>query len=184
MGLPVLQQCCSVLEGISVILDSKGMLKAVTLPANPPSQFDAAALEKVVAYLASLPLDWQHFTNFQRDVYRAMMRIRRGETVCYKALAAASGHPDAVRAAASACARNPIPLLIPCHRVVASDGSLGGFSSGLAWKQRLLEIEMGESWPAKRHRTLHWRSAPESKLRRLSTKEQSLASIAGAHPMK
>ncbi len=69
------------------------------------------------------------------------MRVPVGRTVSYKQLAAKAGNPRAARAAANACARNPMPLRIPCHRVIAADGGLGGFSSGLAWKQRLLELE-------------------------------------------
>jgi len=80
-------------------------------------------------------------TNFQQRVWSAIARIPWGETRSYAWLAAAAGRPRAVRAAANACGKNPIPILIPCHRVIASDGGIGGFSGGLALKRRLLAIE-------------------------------------------
>lgn len=80
-------------------------------------------------------------THFQRRVWRAIAAIPWGETRSYAWLARAAGRPRAVRAAANACGANPIPIVIPCHRVIASDGRLGGFSSGLAMKRRLLALE-------------------------------------------
>ncbi len=80
-------------------------------------------------------------TPFQRAVWRAISTIPWGETRSYAWVAAEAGRPAAVRAAAQACGANPVPILIPCHRVIASDGSLGGFSGGLDLKRRLLAIE-------------------------------------------
>jgi O-6-methylguanine DNA methyltransferase len=88
-----------------------------------------------------LPLDLSEGTDFQRAVWRQMAKIPAGETRTYKQLAARIGKPAAVRAVGAACAANPIPILIPCHRIVASNGKLGGFSGGLHWKQRLLALE-------------------------------------------
>ncbi|MCZ7591982.1 MAG: MGMT family protein [Kiritimatiellae bacterium] len=70
-----------------------------------------------------------------------MRDIPAGKTLTYHELAKYAGSADAVRAAGQACARNPLPLFTPCHRVLASDGGLGGFSSGLAWKRHLLRVE-------------------------------------------
>ena len=87
------------------------------------------------------PFDWRGATEFQQSVWRALLRIPSGRTSTYAELAANAGHPRAVRAAGSACGANPIPVLVPCHRVVASGGRLGGFSGGLDWKRRLLARE-------------------------------------------
>lgn len=78
---------------------------------------------------------------FHAAVRREMRRIPPGETVSYQELAAWAGNPAAARAAAAACARNAIPVVIPCHRVVRSDGSLGGYAFGLEVKQALLDFE-------------------------------------------
>lgn len=78
---------------------------------------------------------------FTREVLRAVAQIRRGETVTYKELAQRIGRPSAVRAVASALGRNPLPIIIPCHRVVASQGKLGGYAFGLELKSKLLDFE-------------------------------------------
>lgn len=87
------------------------------------------------------PLDWGDATEFQRGIWQAMLRIPPGRTQSYAELAASAGRPRAVRAAGGACGANPIPVLVPCHRVLAAGGRLGGFSSGLDWKRRLLALE-------------------------------------------
>ena len=74
-------------------------------------------------------------------VWRQIERIPRGEVRSYARIAKALKKPLAARAVGQACGRNPVPLVIPCHRVVASDGALGGFSSDLAYKRKLLEME-------------------------------------------
>jgi AraC family transcriptional regulator of adaptative response/methylated-DNA-[protein]-cysteine methyltransferase len=78
---------------------------------------------------------------FSVRVWRQISKIPRGETRTYGRLAKALRNPSACRAVGQACGRNPVPLVIPCHRVIASDGGLGGFSSDLAYKRRLLELE-------------------------------------------
>jgi methylated-DNA-[protein]-cysteine S-methyltransferase len=90
-----------------------------------------------------VPLDLGDLTDFQRRVLDHCRRIPYGKTVTYSQLAAKAGFPGAARAVGSVMARNRIPLVIPCHRVVASDGSLGGYSGpdGVATKKRLLEME-------------------------------------------
>src|SRR5262245_37932830 len=87
------------------------------------------------------PLDWRGATPFQQSIWRALLRIPTGHTSTYAEVAAAAGRPRAVRAAGGACGANPIPVLVPCHRVVASGGGIGGFSGPLEWKQRLLARE-------------------------------------------
>ncbi len=80
-------------------------------------------------------------TEFQRRVWRAIGRIPWGETRSYRWVAAQAGRPRAVRAAANACGANPLPVVIPCHRVIASDGGIGGFTGGIGLKRELLGIE-------------------------------------------
>lgn len=88
------------------------------------------------------PLAWpDRATPFQRAVWEALLRIPPGETRSYGRLAIAIGRPRAARAVGQACGANPIPVLVPCHRVLAGSGGLGGFSGGLDWKRRLLAAE-------------------------------------------
>lgn len=87
------------------------------------------------------PLDLSAGTAFQQEVWHALQRIGTGETKSYSEVAGAVGKPKAARAVGGACGANPIPVLIPCHRVLASGGGLGGFSGGLNWKTLLLANE-------------------------------------------
>lgn len=87
------------------------------------------------------PLDLSSGTEFQQNVWRAMTRIPVGQTLSYGGIAAAVGKPKAVRAVGGACGANPIPVLVPCHRVLAANQKLGGFSNGLDWKRTLLKHE-------------------------------------------
>jgi AraC family transcriptional regulator of adaptative response/methylated-DNA-[protein]-cysteine methyltransferase len=89
-----------------------------------------------------LPLDVRG-TAFQQQVWRALLAIPYGETRSYAEVAAAIGQPTATRAVARACATNPVAVVIPCHRVVRSNGGLGGYAGGVERKERLLEIEGG-----------------------------------------
>ncbi len=93
--------------------------------------------------LASVPLDLDAVPEFHRQVYEALRRTRRGTTVTYGELAAMAGSPGAARAVGSALRRNPLAVLVPCHRVVAAGGKLGGFSAagGPCTKTRMLGIE-------------------------------------------
>jgi O-6-methylguanine DNA methyltransferase len=90
------------------------------------------------------PMDLSHGTAFQRKVWAALEAIPAGKTETYARVAASLKKPKAARAVGGACGANPVPLLIPCHRVVAAHGSLGGFSGGLHWKRRLLGREAGK----------------------------------------
>ena len=87
------------------------------------------------------PLDWTGKTEFQQAVWRVMLKLGPGKTKSYGEVARAIGRPKAVRAVGSACGANSIPVLIPCHRVLAAGGKIGGFGSGLDWKRRLLAKE-------------------------------------------
>lgn len=80
-------------------------------------------------------------TPFQQKVWRALRTIPKGQTRSYAWVAKKIGKPKAVRAVANACGANPYPVVIPCHRVIRSDGSLGGFSGGLKLKRKLLARE-------------------------------------------
>ena len=91
---------------------------------------------------AGLPLNPKG-TPFQKKVWQALLEIPYGQTISYKQLAQAIDNPKAVRAVGAANGKNPIFVIIPCHRVVGADGSLTGFAYGLELKRRLLEIESG-----------------------------------------
>lgn len=80
-------------------------------------------------------------TEFQREVWRNLLAIPEGQVVSYAELARRSGRPKAVRAVGTACGANPVPVLVPCHRVLASNGGIGGFGGGLAIKKTLLKGE-------------------------------------------
>ncbi|MBS1860782.1 MAG: methylated-DNA--[protein]-cysteine S-methyltransferase [Actinobacteria bacterium] len=88
-----------------------------------------------------LPIDWQLSHGFHLRARQEIAAIPYGQTRTYTDLAREAGNERAVRAAGSACSRNPIPLVVPCHRVLRSDGSLGGYAGGLAMKEKLLQME-------------------------------------------
>ena len=80
-------------------------------------------------------------TDFQKKVWRALAHIPYGKVLTYKQIAEKIGAPNAFRAVGSACGANDLPIIIPCHRVIASNGGLGGFSGGLKIKKHLLKLE-------------------------------------------
>jgi O-6-methylguanine DNA methyltransferase len=86
------------------------------------------------------PLDLMG-TAFQKSVWCAMLKISPGKTKSYGEIASAIGNPKAVRAVGGACGANPVPVLVPCHRVLAANNKLGGFGGGLDWKRKLLAYE-------------------------------------------
>ncbi|QGG61380.1 methylated-DNA--[protein]-cysteine S-methyltransferase [Loigolactobacillus bifermentans] len=113
-----------------------------------PSQYRfAAAADYLTAYLsgqrpAQLPaFDWQSGTALQQQVWQALLTIPYGETRTYQELAVLVGHPTAVRAVATAVAKNPLLIVIPCHRIVRSDHTTGQYRAGAAFKQDLLDME-------------------------------------------
>ena len=107
----------------------------------------AKLARQLKTYLAGKPvkfncrLNLSAGTPFQQKVWRAMLAIPRGETRSYAWIAKKIGRPNATRAVGAACGTNPVPIVVPCHRVIASDGSLGGFGGGLALKKKLLRFE-------------------------------------------
>jgi len=139
---------------VSVVLKS-GRVVACELPlidADPPGPFRIVQCGKdpVSSYLVAVfrgdtpktPLlgDLKG-TEFQGRVWRAILQIPAGKTSTYGELAGKIGRPRSCRAVAAACGRNPVPLFIPCHRVVGANGWIGGFSSGIVWKKLLLTAE-------------------------------------------
>ena len=86
-------------------------------------------------------------TEFQNLVWKEISRIPYGQTMSYKEIAARIGHPNSSRAVANACGKNPYPIIIPCHRVICSNGKLGGYSGpgGISEKRRLLKNESNET---------------------------------------
>jgi methylated-DNA-[protein]-cysteine S-methyltransferase len=89
----------------------------------------------------STPLDFSLSTGFRQRVLQAIADIPFGEVRTYRDMATAAGNPAAVRAAGTACGANPIPLIVPCHRVLRTGGGLGGYGGGLDLKRRLLHLE-------------------------------------------
>jgi len=150
----------SAIGRLLLVAGSRG-LRSLTLveDGETPTQFYPSSSElpafftstthAIDAYLAgsgelNLPVHFAGGTPLQRAVWLAIAKTPYGETISYTALADQVGFPRAVRAVASACGANPVPLAVPCHRVVAKDGTLGGFSlGGLEVKAFLLELEQG-----------------------------------------
>ncbi len=91
-----------------------------------------------------IPLDLSHGTPFQQQVWQALLDIPYGQTISYATLAKNIGKPTAFRACANANGKNPISLIVPCHRVIASDGGLGGYTGGIEIKKVLLAIEKAD----------------------------------------
>lgn len=87
------------------------------------------------------PLDLSVGTDFQRSVWNVLRAIPAGRTKSYGEVAEAIGKPNATRAVGAACGANPIPVIVPCHRVLAAHGRIGGFSGGAGWKEKLLARE-------------------------------------------
>jgi methylated-DNA-[protein]-cysteine S-methyltransferase len=126
------------------------------LPAAQPSDDDLQLAEEVLQRLQQfaagelvnldcIPVSLNHLSTFQRRVVKACRAIKRGDSRSYGDVAAAAGSPGAARAVGQVMRTNRTPLIVPCHRVVAAGGKLGGFSApqGLAMKRRLLELESG-----------------------------------------
>ncbi|WP_234320461.1 methylated-DNA--[protein]-cysteine S-methyltransferase [Streptomyces sp. SBT349] len=113
---------------------------------HAPARLDEAS-RQLDAYFAGrrrrfdLPLDWRLSTGFRRQVLAHLPEIGYGRTESYAQVAAASGSPRAVRAVGTACATNPLPVVVPCHRVIRSDGSAGRYAGGDEAKRILLTLE-------------------------------------------
>ena len=137
---------------ITLTLDDGGKPVALDLPpltSTPREEFTVLSSRlsglSAALFFSALEKQFPDFgipsgTDFQQTVWRELKKIPRGQTRTYGEIATAAGTPKAFRAAGSACGKNPLPVFIPCHRVVASNGP-GGFGSGLPWKTLLLEME-------------------------------------------
>ncbi len=113
---------------------------------NAPARLDTIRRELDQYFAGDLrnfdvPLDWRLSTGFRRTVLAHLSDIGYGRTATYAALAQLAGNPKAVRAVGTACATNPLPVVVPCHRVLRSDGSLGGYLGGAEAKRTLLALE-------------------------------------------
>lgn len=106
-----------------------------------------AIIKKISSYFTGiavhpdLQVDYTDATDFDIRVWETAKNIPYGTTVSYTKLAEMIGKPNACRAVGNALGRNPVPIIVPCHRILRSDGTLGGFSAGLPWKRVLLDIE-------------------------------------------
>jgi methylated-DNA-[protein]-cysteine S-methyltransferase len=132
-------------EGLDTVLQSLAT-KISPRILRAPRRLDAAASQLDDYFTGrrqsfQLPLDLRLSTGFRRSVLEHLRGIAYGSTESYAAVAAATGHSKAIRAVGSACATNPLPVVVPCHRVLRSDGSLGGYLGGLAVKRALLDLE-------------------------------------------
>jgi methylated-DNA-[protein]-cysteine S-methyltransferase len=131
-------------------LERVGIGEAVERQADPrwrrDQNLDCPATRQLRAYFEGalrefdLPVVLEG-TPFQKKVWRALSQIPYGETASYGEVGARVGSPDGSRAVGMACGRNPVPIVIPCHRVVGSTGKLVGFGGGIAMKQALLDFE-------------------------------------------
>lgn len=140
---------------IAVIAAASGLVRVEFLAAASPRLAATgpgrarAMLSRALAELAAYPdggpldcpVDLSALTPFQRRILVELRQVPRGATIAYGALAARAGHPRSARAVGGACGANPVPLWIPCHRVLAAGGGIGGFSGALAIKRALLALE-------------------------------------------
>lgn len=134
-------------EGFDAVLES---LSAKLSPRilEAPRRLDTAAFELDEYFDGTrrafdLPLDYAMSSGFRRNVQRYLPHIGYGHTQSYKEVAALVGNPKAIRAVGTACATNPLPVVVPCHRVLRTDGTLGGYAGGLEAKTLLLDLERG-----------------------------------------
>ena len=111
------------------------------------SEMTQDAIDELDAYLSgqkqrfTCPVDFQWGTSFEQEVWRHLLTIPYGSSTTYSRVAQAIGRPQAVRAVGSAIGKNPLSIVVPCHRVLTKDGRLGGYSGGLDMKRTLLAIE-------------------------------------------
>jgi methylated-DNA-[protein]-cysteine S-methyltransferase len=139
---------------LTIFVSAQGLAEIVfgALPEHLPQEPKAMALlEQVEQQLDEyfdgkrqtfdLPIDWNGMAEYQESVLRACFAIPYGEVRTYGGLARQTGRPKAARAVGNIMATNPIPIVIPCHRVIGSDGSLHGYGGGLDVKARLLKLE-------------------------------------------
>jgi methylated-DNA-[protein]-cysteine S-methyltransferase len=132
-------------EGVDTVLERLASKLSPRI-LNAPQRLDAAA-RQLEEYFAGhrqrfdLPLDLALASGFRRSVLSYLPAIGYGHTASYQSVAAAVNNPRAVRAVGTACATNPLPLVIPCHRVIRADGQLGAYLGGAEIKHQLLDLE-------------------------------------------
>jgi methylated-DNA-[protein]-cysteine S-methyltransferase len=137
--------CSSKREAEDQFSNSINSIRGVS--SGKPTLRDWSYFEQVAEYVNggrrcfSIPLDLQGFSPFVRRVWKTTQRVPFGQTRSYGWIARQAGKPRAYRAVGNALGKNPVPIVIPCHRIVRSNGSLGGFGAGLPWKKRLLVHE-------------------------------------------
>lgn len=138
-------------------------------------------LEGTMQDLSTIPLDFSDLPPFHQQVYRVAVSIPAGEPVSYAQLAARAGSPGAARAVGQAMRRNPFPLIVPCHRVVAANGGLGGFSAvgGVTTKRRLLTIEKKAVAEQDRIREARWPFEVERGRKHLHRRDPELGQAIG-----
>ena len=131
---------------LGVSLDGD-VVVGVQFGASAGSSAAHPAADELVAYFAgtltsfTVPVELRGGSSFERAVWAEIARIPYGEMLTYGAIATALGDPGAARAVGAACNRNPVPVIVPCHRVVGAGGKMVGFGGGLDRKRRLLELE-------------------------------------------
>lgn len=153
MAGPCMHSFITVLGTMSAVEDGSGNVIRIYLPSDnldPMEQRETEVLTETEAeigeYLSGgrrsfdVPVSFSG-TDFFTDVMHSLERIPYGETRTYGRIADASGHPGASRAVGSACAANPLPIIVPCHRVVPASGGIGRYSGGASVKRHLLELE-------------------------------------------
>ncbi|RQX04788.1 methylated-DNA--[protein]-cysteine S-methyltransferase [Micromonospora arida] len=134
-------------DGTSVCGARFGRLEAAT--DEPDDALSRQAVDELRAYFTgklttfTVPVSVPRGSDFERAVWREMTRIPYGETLTYGEVARLVGDPGAARAVGVACNRNPVPVIVPCHRIVGAGGKLVGFGGGLPRKVTLLELEAG-----------------------------------------
>ena len=134
--------------------DFDAVLESIAAKVSPrvlqaPRRLDGIAVQldeyfSGARHMFDVPLDYALSSGFRNTVQRYLRRIDYGRTQSYKQVAERVGNPNAVRAVGTACATNPLPVVVPCHRVLRSDGSLGGYIGGLDAKRTLLALERSE----------------------------------------
>lgn len=144
-----------------VIASDEGVTSVAWESCTAPGRLDMEIAGKIDAYfhgeldaIDQIPVDLSALPPFRREVLEALRRVPARAFTSYGKLAAEAGRPGAARAVGQAVATNPIPIVVPCHRVLASDGTLGGYSGGLDRKRWLMTHEgieiRGPGWHAKR----------------------------------
>jgi O-6-methylguanine DNA methyltransferase len=129
--------------GLSLTADFEGdFLRKLKLPRLVPLDLSAGDLRDLLEQLEQFPISFEGAPPFHQRIWKRLRQIPWGTAMTYAELARAVESPRAFRAVGQACGANPLPLIVPCHRVLAEDG-IGGFSGGAGWKQRLLDIEAG-----------------------------------------